>query len=89
MQMMFDPRERLVFLRLVAPSTLTGMDISTTDRLKQIANTPVQERLIGIWRAVQTIWPDAEMSIAFLFHGHPALGGRRPVDVALEEDARR
>src|ERR1051325_3678329 len=59
-------------------------------KLRQKKLSPAQSvivaRLAAIWELALRIWKTPEQTRGFLYRSHPLLEGRRPIDVALENE---
>jgi putative toxin-antitoxin system antitoxin component (TIGR02293 family) len=50
------------------------------------AQSAIVARLASVWTQAARIWKSEGAARDFLYREHPLLGGRRPIDVALENE---
>jgi putative toxin-antitoxin system antitoxin component (TIGR02293 family) len=69
----------------IVPKASLARYASTQGRLSTPQSVLVA-RLASVWAQAFRIWKSEEATRDFLFHAHPVLNGRRPVDLALENE---
>jgi putative toxin-antitoxin system antitoxin component (TIGR02293 family) len=48
----------------------------------------INARVASVWRQAVRVWQSEDAARDFLYREHPLLGGRRPIDVVLENEIR-
>lgn len=81
LSMRIAPEDSQFKYRIVPKPTLARYK----HRLNSTQSTLIA-RLAGIWAVARKIWGSDEETREFLFRSHPLLDGRRPIDVAIENE---